>query len=240
MLGKTRKRWKPLPICQSALLLLLLAHYSPSRAQDKGEAWPEISTFVNLTPTTRFYFLSTLSSDQDSHSIQGEFGPNFDVYLRPLLRRRIRNEDPAKNKLFFFRTGYHYLPSFTHDSPNEHRGILEATARVPLIADILASFRSRVELRAIEGQNFSWRFRERLTLEKTVAMREYTFTPYIRAEGYYDSRYGKLTKNSITVGSAFPITKHTEVEIYYEDQRDTSRSPVFHVRGTGVVLNLYF
>ena len=240
MHGKIRRRWKPLFIRLSVPVFLLLAPCSPSRAQDKAEGWPEISTFVNLTPTTRFYFLATLSSDQDQHSVQGEFGPNFDFYLRPLLRRRIRNEDPAKNKLFFFRAGYHYLPSFTHDSPNEHRGILEATARAPLWANTLASFRSRIDLRAVDGQTFSWRFRERLTLEKTLTIRKYGFTPYIRAEAYYDRRYGKLSKNALTVGSSFPVMKHTEFELYYEDQRDTSKSPVFHVRGTGIVLNLYF
>ena len=43
---------------------------------------------------------------------------------------------------------------------------------------------------------------------------------YVRGELAYDSRYDKIAKNSFTVGSVFPITKRTEFQLYYEDQRD--------------------
>jgi hypothetical protein len=53
-------------------------------------------------------------------------------------------------------------------------------------------------------------------------------------------RYDKISKNAFTIGSVFPLTKRTEFEIYYEDQRDSGTSPNFHVRGAGLVLSLYF
>jgi hypothetical protein len=65
------------------------------------------------------------------------------------------------------------------------------------------------------------------------------FTPYLRGELFYDSRFNKIAKNSFTVGSVFPITKRTEFQLYYEDQRDSSTVPHFHVRGVGAALSLF-
>jgi hypothetical protein len=44
-------------------------------------------------------------------------------------------------------------------------------------------------------------------------------------EVYFDSNYGKWSRTSETLGAAFPIRKHTEIEPYYEHQNETSKSP---------------
>ena len=67
-----------------------------------------------------------------------------------------------------------------------------------------------------------------------------TTFPYVRGELYYDSRYDKIAKNAFTIGIVFPLTKRTEFELYYEDQRDSSSTPNYHTRGIGLVLGLYF
>ena len=219
-------------------MLVLVA--VPSRAQDQSEFWPEVDTYVNLSPHTRLFFITALSSDQDTHQLEGEFGPNFDFYLRPLLRRRPKELDPAKSKLLTLRVGYRYLPTLRGDGPTENRPIAEITARFHVPLDILLSDRSRFDFRFISGQSFSWRYRNRITLERNFAIGEYTFTPYVRGELYYDSRYDKIAKNAFTVGSIFPVTKRTEFEVYYEDQRDSGKAPNTHTRGAGLVLSLYF
>jgi hypothetical protein len=56
------------------------------QAQDRSEFWPELDTYVNLSSRTRLFFIAALSSDQDTRNVQGEFGPNFDYYLRPFAR----------------------------------------------------------------------------------------------------------------------------------------------------------
>jgi hypothetical protein len=181
-----------------------------------------------------------LSSDQDTRTFDGEFGPNFDFYLWPLLRPRLRDMDPAESKFLTFRVGYRYLPSFHETSANENRPIAELTARFKLPWEVLLSDRNRFDFRFISGQSFSWRYRNRVTLERSFEIRKYTFTPYLRGELYYDSRYDKIAKNAFTVGSVFPMTRCTELEIYYEDQRDSSSTPNYHTRGAGIVLGLYF
>ena len=221
-------------------LALFLFLPAGSRAQDQSQFWPELDTYVNLSSSTRLFFISALSSDQDTRQLQGEFGPNFDFYLRPFLRPRLRDMNPSKSRLVTFRVGYRYLTTFRGSEPNENRPIAELTGRFKIPWEVLLSDRNRVDFRFISGQPFFWRYRNRLTLERNFEIHNYTFTPYVRGELFYDSRYDKITKNAFTLGCTFPLTKRTESELYYEDQRDSASPPNYHTRGVGVVLSLYF
>jgi hypothetical protein len=208
-------------------------------AQDRSEFWPELGVHVTLTDRTRFYFIAQISSDQDTHSVQGEFGPNFDFYMRT-LRAKYRHTDPAKNKMLTIRVGYRYLPTLSGDDPNEKRPILEITPRFNLPWEILATDRNRFDFRFVDGKPFSWRYRNRLMFERHFFIHKFELTPYVRGEIYYDSRYDRIAKNAFTAGTILPVNKHSEFEVYYEDKRDTSSSPIFHIRGVGLILNLYF
>jgi hypothetical protein len=227
-------------VCSWITVILVIGFVSSAGAQDKLEFWPEVNTYVNLTPRTRFYFIGTLTSDRENRSIQGEFGPNFDLYLRPFARRRLRDLDPAKNKFLLLRVGYRYFTPLRNEGTSENRGVAELTPRFPLPAGIVASDRNRVDLRWISGSKFSWRYRNRLTFERSFTIRSYSFTPYLRGEIFYDSRFEKINKNSYTIGASFPLTRHTELEPYFEDQNDYSDRPAFHTRAVGLALNLFF
>jgi len=229
-------RWGAL----GAFILYLLLCGTSVQAQDETQFWPEVDTYVKLSPRTRLFFDAGLSSDQDTRTLDGEFGANFDFYLRSFLHPHLRDLDPATSKLLTFRVGYRYLPSFHETSANENRPIAEITGRFNLPWDVLLSDRNRFDFRFIQGQPFSWRYRNRVTLERNFEIRAYAFTPYVRGELYYDSRYDKIAKNAFTIGIVFPLTKRTEFELYYEDQRDSSSTPSYHTRGIGLVLGLYF
>ena len=88
----------------------------------------------------RFYVLAT-TMKENLESTEGEFGPNFDFYLRPFReRRRLAGLrlDESKNRFLLLRIGYRYLDSFNSD-PDEHRVVLEATPRYPLKGGVLVS-----------------------------------------------------------------------------------------------------
>jgi len=226
---------------RAALLVFFLALMAGRcPAQDTAQFWPEVDTYVNLNAKTRLFFISAVSVDPGSGEVQGEFGPNFDFYVRPFLRPKLRDMDPAKSKLLTFRIGYRYLPYIEGSGANENRPIAELTGRFKMPLSILLSDRNRLDFRFVSGQPFSWRYRNRLTLERNFEIRNYTFTPYVRGEFFYDITEGKIDKNAFTIGSTFPLSKRTEVEVYYEDQRDSSSQPNTHTRGAGVVLGLYF
>ena len=227
-------------LCIGSFLLSLLVCDSPLNAQDFTQFWPEVDTYVNLTSRTRLFFITAFSDDQDTRQLQGEFGPNLDFYVRPFLRPPLRDMNPAKSKFLTLRVGYRYLVDIHGDGPAENRLITEATGRFKLPAHVLLSDRSRFDFRFISDKPFSWRYRNRITFERNFSIRQYIFTPYLRGELYYDSRYDKIAKNAFSVGSVFPLTKRAEFELYYEDQRDSSSTPNYHTRGAGVVLGLYF
>ena len=224
--------------CITLFCLGFLAYRA--HAQDQTFVWPEVDTFVKLSPETRLVFIASLSNDQDTQNWDGEFGPNIDFFVKPFLRPKFRDMDPAKSRLLSFRLGYRYLTGLGSDAPSENRIIVEGTPRAKLPWGILLSDRNRFDWRFVSDAPFSWRYRNRVTLERNFSIRKYEFSPYVRGELFYDSRTGKISKNVYSVGSVFPMTKRTEFDMYYEDQRDSSSSPNAHARGVGLKLNLFF
>jgi hypothetical protein len=154
-----------------------------------------------------------------------------------LKRITVFELDQSKNRPLMLRLGYRYMP--TTDGPTENRGILEATGRFPLVRGVLLSDRNRADLRFISGE-FSWRYRNRLAAERTFAIRSYHFSPYIRAEAYYDGNLHKWSRTTETFGLVFPIRKRAEIEPYYEHQNDSSSAPNRQVNALGLALSLYF
>ena len=222
-----------------AVLLVLL--FGTSALAQSNQVWPETSTFIKMTDQMRLYFLMT-TVKEDRTSTEGEVGPNFDFYIKPLrkLNRWAGSRpDESKTRLLMVRVGYRYIFPYGGDGSYEHRGVVEATARCPLTHGVTVSDRSRVELRTIEG-TFSWRYRNRLTFEKDFSIRRFKFTPYGRGEIYYDSRYSKVSRTALIAGSSFPIKKHFECEMFFEHQNDSGGSSNRTVTAVGMVANLYF
>jgi hypothetical protein len=222
----------------AGMISVLVLASLPAEAQT-FQVWPEISTYVKLNSDVRLYFIGT-TTRENSKGSSAEIGPNVDVYLKPLRKLEkatLFQVDKSKSRPLLLRIGYRYLPST--DGPTEHRGVMEATGRLPLKSGFVVSDRNRADLRFINSE-FSWRYRNRLTVERTVSILSYHFSPYVRGEAYFDSNYGKFSRTSETFGAAFPIRQHTEIEPYYEHQNDTGNSPNRQVSALGLALNLYF
>jgi hypothetical protein len=64
--------------------LLVVSFGIVAQAQSE-QVWPEVSTYVKLNDRMRFYFLATTVKEAKD-STEGEFGPNFDFFLKPLKR----------------------------------------------------------------------------------------------------------------------------------------------------------
>jgi hypothetical protein len=211
-----------------------------AHAQSK-QLWPETSTFVKINDKMRFYFLAT-TVKENKNSTEAEIGPNFDFYLSPFKNAKrwtFIPLDQSKRQLLLVRVGYRYIYPYTDEGSSEHRGVVEATARYPLVGGVLVSDRNRVDIRSIEGAK-SWRYRNRLTIEREFSVGRFKFNPYIRGEIYYDSRYDKVSRSALISGSSFPITRHLELESYFEHQNDSGGSSNRTVNAVGVVANLYF
>ena len=204
------------------------------------QVWPEISAFTRLNDRTRFYFLAT-TVKESQESTEGEFGPNFDFYLRTFRDPKRFGGfrlDESKNRFLLLRVGYRYLDSFSGD-PNEHRVVLEATPRYPLKGGVLVSNRGRVDARFIDGE-YSWRFRDRLSVEKEFSIGPVRMNPYFRGELFYDSRFKAWSRTEWIGGAAFPLNRRVELEGYFDYQHDTGGDRNRKVYAIGTVLNLYF
>ena len=172
---------------------------------------PELDIHVKLSKNTRFWLQADRTREEGS-PIQTEIGPSLELSLKPLLklsRWTERQPDKFKARTLSVNLGYRRL-EFA-DKPGEDRGILEASPRYPLVWKVFATDRNRGELRWAGGA-FSWRYRNRLTFERQVPIHSYAVLPYVRAEGYYDSRYSKWSATAIAAGLVFPIRKHAEIE----------------------------
>jgi Protein of unknown function (DUF2490) len=240
MIGRESNLFDGLSRCFYAVGLgVFLALFTPLAQAQTYQTWPEIDTYINLNPHLRLYFIAT-QTKENRQGTDAEVGPNLDFFLNPLFKKNkgvIFQLDKSKSRPLLLRVGYRYLPST--NGPTEHRGVLEATGRYPLKSGFLFSDRNRADLRFINGE-FSWRYRNRPTVERTVSILSYHFTPYARGEVYFDSKYRKWSRVSETFGAAFPVRKHTEIEPYYEHQNDTSKPPNRQINAFGLSLNLYF
>ncbi len=219
------------------MLALLMTPLGTATAQTV-QVWPEVSTFVKMTGSTRLYFLAT-TVREDGEAASGEFGPNLDIYLSPIGTRKYWagfRLDESKNRNLMVRVGYRYLHN-SGDDPEENRGVLEVTPRYPLVRGVLVSNRNRVDFRFVDGE-YSWRFRNRLSLEREISIGRLRVNPYGRAEAFYDSRVEAWSRTEFIAGASFPAS-WWEVEGYYDYQHDTGSGVSRKVHGLGAVLNIY-
>lgn len=222
-----------------ALGLLLLTLHGPMEAQSQTQSWPEIDTYLTLTSDVRVSYFAA-ATWEGRQGMAAEAGPNLDIYLKPwfqLKKLTVFELDQSKSRPLMFRLGYRYMPAT--DGTTEHRGIAEATGRLPLVKGALLSDRNRVDFRFINGE-FSWRYRNRISAERTVSIRSYHFTPYLRAEAYYDNTVEKWSRTAETIGCIFPFRKRYEIEPYYEHQNDTATAPNRQLNALGFVFSMYF
>ncbi|HUJ93801.1 MAG TPA: hypothetical protein VLW84_00940 [Terriglobales bacterium] len=218
------------------LIVLLGPTVILAGAQDTvNEFWPEVDTYVTFSPKYRLFFMAAQSVDQDSGQERWQFGPNLDISLKPILRMKFRTLDPEKRKYLTFRIGYRRLLS--ENGPDENRMILEVTPRYPLPKSFLLADRSRMDLRWRSG--FSWRYRNRLSVERNFKIGRFLFTPYVRSEIFYDSAASRWNRLSYAGGVVVPIFERAEITPSFERQNISGSTPN-HVNGAGLTLSLYF
>jgi hypothetical protein len=168
-----------------------------------------------------------------------EIGPSLDFFLKPLVKLKgvsLFDLDDSKSRPLQFSIGYRYVPS--PDRPAVQRGVLAATFHFPLPARILFTDRNRADLDWSQGQ-FTWRYRNRLTLERRIRLRSYHPAPYASSEFYYQSQYHTWTTTALYAGCLLPAGKHMESDLYYAHQNITSKRPNQQLNQFGLVLNLY-
>jgi hypothetical protein len=114
-----------------------------------------------------------------------------------------------------------------------------ATLNLPLSAGFHVSDRNRPDLNWKDGI-FTWRYRNKLTLDRTFSVYSYHMIPYAAGEGYYESQYDKWSTTALYLGSLFPVGKHVQFNAYYEHENNTGKHPNQQVNAVGLALYVYF
>lgn len=208
------------------------------RAQT-AEALPEVDAYIKLNPTWRV-IVQAKNTKEDAKPGQAEVGPSVQYYVNDFLHsKRDRNEhlDDSKSTVLVLDAGYRYL--FPSSSPSENRIRIDETLHFPTLGRLLISDRSREDLDWSEGE-FSWRYRNLLTIERDEKIHNYKFTPYVGVEPYYESQYGKWSTTALYAGAILPLRKHIGFTPYYEHQNNTGGTPNKQLNGLGLLVELYF
>jgi hypothetical protein len=210
----------------------------PTQAQE-AQFLPEVDAHLTLNATLRAY-LEAKDDRDGGDPTQFAIGPSLQIYLKPLIKLKkvtAFDLDDSKSRFLVLDFGYRYITA--PDAPPENRMQEAATMNFPLIAQLHLSDRNRTDLDWKNGV-FTWRYRNRLTLERTLPIRSYHLIPYVAAEPFYESQYKKWSTTSLYAGCLFPVGKHVQFNTYYEHDNNTGKHPNQQVNSAGLALYLYF
>lgn len=222
----------------SVLAIVLIAFCQAMVAQET-EFLPEVDIYLKLNSNVRLRGQAQ-NAREGSDPTQLTIGPDLQFYLKPLIKLKevtAFDLDGAKTRPLVLSAGYRLLA--TPGSPSTNRMVLTATSHFPLKGRMLISDRNRSDLDWSAG-TFKWRYRNRLDVEKPLAIRSYHPAPYSSVEVYYEEQYQKWSTTEIDVGCLFPLGKHFELDPYYKHQNNTGKSPNRQLNGIGLILDVYF
>ena len=221
----------------TCVLLVWLACL-PARAQDV-QFLPEVDAHLRLNSSFRAY-LEAKNDRDGGDPTQFAIGPSIQLYLKPLVKLKEVTRfdlDDAKSRFLVLETGYRYLT--TPDAPPENRMLTAATLNFALVAGFHLSDRNRADLDWKNGI-FTWRYRNKLTIDRTFSVYSYHLIPYVAAEPYYESQYGKWSTTALYAGFLCPVGKHVQFNAYYEHENNTGKHPNQQVNAVGLAMYLYF
>lgn len=219
------------------LLLLVITLAGAACAQSSNVFWSQVDTYVGLTPNTDLMFLAAGSPGAGGTHPEIELGPNFDLQLWPFLSH-IKSNNPERRNHLSFRAGYRYVRNLYGHDYEQNTGVLELTPRFPLPLKLQVADRNRIDLRGLHT-GFTWRYRNRLTVERTFDIRRFNLTPYGEGEIFYNCETGQWSQYSYTFGAFSQLTKKVQVESWFKRQT-TINEPITTTNVVEVKLSLFF
>jgi len=218
--------------------MLLLSACVPVYGQSV-QFLPEIDAHLKVNSFLRAYLEAKNDRDGNEYD-QFSIGPSIQLYLKPMLKlKRVTafDLDDSKPRALVLETGYRYVTAPNVAPTNRMQTVL--TFQFPLTAGFLVSDRNRADMDWKNGK-FTWRYRNKMTLERTFAVHSYHFIPYVAVEPYYTSQYKKWSTTALFAGCLFPAGKYVEFNPYYEHENNTGKRPNRQQDSVGLALYLYF
>ena len=150
--------------------------------------------------------------------------------------------DHRVNESWSWRIGGRYIwKAVDPPDKNETRGVFDLKWYKELGDDWLLTDRNRIDLRKFEGEDTSsFRYRNRVQIERPFEVFSKTFTGFTSYEMYYDSRYDKWGQRHRFIGGvSVPIYKQFSVDVFYGYHVETKPN-VESGSALGIAFGLYF
>jgi hypothetical protein len=219
---------------------LLLLPSAPLRGQTTITAFlPEVDSYFRLSSKVRLVF-NAKGYMEDGDLDHAQIGPSLQFNLRPFEKLKeitVFDLDDMKRMPVVFTTGYRYLPSRVQPTVNRFQSIIEL--HIPFPGRTLITDRNRFDLDWLTP-GFQWTYRNRVTLERRLAVRSYHPAPYGAAEFGYQSQVSKWDTTRLFAGCLLPVTAHVQLDIYYEHVNNTQGRSNLQVNAAGLIVNFYF
>jgi hypothetical protein len=220
--------------------VLVLALIVPSGAQTTLTAFlPEVDSYVRFSPNVRL-FVQAKGYMEDGDLNHAQVGPSLQFNFRPfekLKKITIFDLDDIKCMPVVFTVGYRYLPSTVQPAINRLQPIVQF--HVPFPGSTLLTDRNRFDL-DWSSAAFNWTYRNRITAERRLTIGSYHPGPYAAAEFAHQSQYSKWSVTRLFAGCLFPLTRHIQLDGYYEHVNNTGPHPNHQVNAIGSILSFYF
>jgi hypothetical protein len=220
------------------LLFVSLALCAASWGQSGVDFVPQVDTYIGLTPAINVMLLAggSVGSARKNESVI--FGPSVNIAVLPFISPHLKTLNPDKSRFLTLQLGYRYIKSIPGNGGGQNRGIVALTPRVPLPAKLQLADRNRVDLDGMPNQ-FTWLYRNRVTLARSFQIRSFILTPYSEVEVFYNCQTGQWTKYSYFFGSTFRVNTKMQLDPYFVRQNPIeSSSNTFN--GVGLRLELFF
>ena len=215
--------------------------------------WPEADWRFPMKWDGQLVVNASLKQNQDSDEQELQVGSTIRFPISTFEAAEAKSAEEKGRQYLTGGVGYRFITSLRAegDDYREHRGILELTPRFYLPYGIVVSDRNRVDLRWIDGQDFSTRYRNRVTVEREFLLQGRAFSVYVSAEVFNDSRFEGWDRRRLDVGVRLPLAgllrrrheraqrKGREVSVYYayqDDRRDSDNT----LNALGVVYSVNF
>ena len=206
-----------------AILLVCLGSQGPGQTPEPvSEVDPGVAIGVEVNRRVRLDFYTGREKSDELDSGKWKVGAGVSIRSKPLFKRFIDNFDSDKQHVLVTGVTYEYSRASEADAKSiEHKLMLDATARWAFAGNFLLSNRSRFEFRWIQDE-YRFRYRNRLFLEREFKMKNLKFTPYGGAEAFWDQKRKDWDHFRFTGGVQIPIYKRTSIDLYYERVRCTA------------------
>jgi hypothetical protein len=213
------------------LAILLMPLAGVSKAADlEADAWPEFDIWIKLDEESRnrIYILNSYTEEPSYQYEEVAIGISWDQRF---------------HENWSWRAGIRYIDKqVTPPDSSEVRVVLDLKWFWPLGQDWLLTDRNRLDLRSFDGDTNteSYRYRNRVQLERPFSFFSKTITGFGSYELYYDSRFSEWgQRQRVIAGVSVPVVDWFSVDVFgaYHVETKPEREDG---EALGVAFGLYF